>query len=80
MYLVRQSKTITVHDWEHLLSLFNAKFFYADAKFSSAELGCIQQHSGEDLYKYVKKFHDKDLDYCDPVEEECFPMVISMVC
>lgn len=28
----------SVHDWEHLVSLYNVKFFYVEAKFSLSEL------------------------------------------
>lgn len=59
-----------VHDWQHLLFLFNVKFFYAEAKFSLPELSCIPQLSWKGLNIYLKRFHDKALDYCNPVEEE----------
>lgn len=50
-----------VHDFEHLVSLFNSKFFYVEAKFSLAELGLIYQHQGEELGAYVKRFNNKAL-------------------
>lgn len=43
-----------MHDWEHLVFLFNAIFFYAEAKFNLAELGQTCQYLKEDLDVYVK--------------------------
>lgn len=40
--------------WEHLVSLFNTRFFHAEAKFFLVELNRIWQYSGEDLDIYVK--------------------------
>lgn len=40
-------KPSTVHDWTHLVYQFNSKFFYAEARFTLAKLGRIQQHSNE---------------------------------
>lgn len=53
-----------------MVFLSNAKLFYVKAKFSLPELGRIRECSGEDLDTYLKIFHDKALDCCDPVEEE----------
>lgn len=36
----------TVHNWEHLVSLFNTKIFHIEAKFTLAELWWICQHLG----------------------------------
>lgn len=38
-----------VQDWGHLMSYFNSKFFYAEARLTLAELSCSRQYSGEDL-------------------------------
>lgn len=44
------------------------KFFYVEAKFSLTELDCMCQCPREDLDKYIKRFHDKVPDCCDPVK------------
>lgn len=49
----------TVHDGEHLISLFNTNFFFAEAKFTLAELGSTPQHSDEDHDIHVRRFHEK---------------------
>lgn len=59
-----------MHDREHLVSLFYTKFFHAEAQFSVSKLGLIWEASGKDLDTYVKRFHDKAVDYCNPLEEE----------
>lgn len=58
-----------MHDYEHLVSMCNSKFFYAEANYSLAELDYIRKRLGEDLDIYVKMFHEKTLDRCDQVEE-----------
>lgn len=62
-------KPRTIHDWEHMVSTFNTKFFYAEAKFTSAELGQTR-HYADDLDLYVRWFHEKGARLCDPVDEE----------
>lgn len=52
------------------MSLFNAKFFYAEAKFTVAELDRTQQYSGEYLDVYLRRFHEKVLDCYDLVKEK----------
>lgn len=41
-----------------------------------AELGRTRQYLGEYLDLYVRRFHEKTLDCCDPVNEE----VLVKVC
>lgn len=60
----------TIQDWDHMVATFNTKFFFAEAKYTLAELGRTRQYAGEDLDLYVKRFHDKALEYVDPVDEE----------
>lgn len=60
----------TIQDWDHMVAAFNTKFFFAEAKYTLAELGRTTQYASEDLDLNVKRFHDKALDYVDPVEEE----------
>lgn len=60
----------TIQDWEHMVSAFNTKFFFPEAKYTLAELGHTRQYAGEDFDLYVKRFHDKALDYVDLVDEE----------
>lgn len=60
------------YDWEHLVSLFSAKFFFVEAKFFLAELGRVRLRLREDVDTCVKRFHDKALGCCAPVEEEVF--------
>lgn len=67
-------KLSLVHDCEHLMSLFNTKFFCA--KFSILKLSRTRQHRGEDRDVYVWRFHQIALDYCDPMVGE----VLNDVC
>lgn len=53
-----------------MVSAFNTKFFFPEAKYTLAELGHTRQYAGEDFDLYVKRFHDKALDYVDLVDEE----------
>lgn len=46
-------------DWKHLLSQFNAKFFYTEAKFTLTELDRTQQSSNEDLNVYMRRLTKK---------------------
>lgn len=39
----------SIHDWEHMVSNFNTKFFYAKAKYILAKLGGARQYPSEDL-------------------------------
>lgn len=48
--------------------MFNNKFFYAEVKFFLVDLGHIYQCPEEDPDMYVKRFYDKTLDCCDPME------------
>lgn len=52
------------------MTLFNAKFFCSNAKFTLAELSRIRQYSGEDLDVYVKRIRERALDCNDAVDEE----------
>lgn len=65
-----------IQDWEHMVATFKTKFFFAEAKYTLAELGRTRQYVGEDLDLYVKRFHDKALDCVDPVDEK----VLVSVC
>lgn len=60
----------SVRYFEQLISLFNSKFFYAEPRFSLAELDCVQQHLGEDLDACIRTFYDRALDCCNTVEEQ----------
>lgn len=57
-------------NWTHIFTLFNAKFFHAEANFTLAKRGPTRQHSNEDLDVYVRKFRENALYYCDLVSEE----------
>lgn len=59
-----------IHDWDHLVTLFNVKFFCGEAKFTLAELGRTRQYTGEDLDVYVKRFCERALDCNDAVDKE----------
>lgn len=67
-----------MHGFEHFVFLFNAKFFYAEVKFSLVELGRLRQYPNEDLETYMRRFHDRALDCCDPNRREdgcrCLPL------
>lgn len=58
-----------MHDWEHLASLFSTKLFYTEGKFILAELGRMDHYPRKDLDTYMKRFHEKGLDHCDPIAE-----------
>lgn len=60
----------SIHDFEHLASLFNSKFFYVKTKFSLVKLGRVRQNLGEDLDAYIRRFLDRALYCCDPEEEK----------
>lgn len=57
--MVCELEVSMVHDWEHIVSLFNTKFFCAEVKFTLVVLGRMRQYSGEDLDAYVKCFMRK---------------------
>lgn len=59
-----------IQDWDHLVTLFNAKFFCGDAKFTLVELSRTRQYSGEDLDVYVRRFRERALYCSDAVDEE----------
>lgn len=48
----------------------NAKFFYAEPKYTLAELARMRQYPGDDLDLYFKRFRGKELDCSDPVDEQ----------
>lgn len=58
-----------VHDWEHRVSLFHAKFFNSEAKLLRLSLEALK-HIGEDLDTYVRRSHERTLGYYNPVFEE----------
>lgn len=60
----------SIQDWDHLVTLLNAKFLCGEAKFTLAELGRTRQYSGEDLDTYVRRFPERALDCSDAVDEE----------
>lgn len=67
----------SAHDWEHVVSLFNNKFFYAETKFTLAELGKTRPYPREDSDVYVKRFHEKAIDFCSNCwrcPSRCFPL------
>lgn len=72
-------KPRSMRDFKQLVPFFNAKFFCAEVKFSSTELGHRCQLSGEDLDAYIKRFHDIALDCCDPVEERMLVEFVSKI-
>lgn len=51
-----------IHDWVHIVSTFNTKFFIAEVNHTLAELGHTRQYPSEDLDLYVKEVHEKALD------------------
>lgn len=50
--------------------LFNTKFFCTEAKFSIVELERMRQHPGQDMDIYMRRFHERAIDCCDPAAEE----------
>lgn len=54
---------------EHLISMSKAKFFYAETKFSLAEIVRIRQYPRGRSRYIGERFHDKALDCSDPLEE-----------
>lgn len=59
-----------LHDWKHLISLLNTKFFCAETEFTLAKLGTMRQYLREDLDAYVKMLHETNLDCCNLVAED----------
>lgn len=53
--------------------------FLERAKFSLAELESTEQFPDKDQDLYVRRFHEKALDCCYPVEEEVLVNVYFMV-
>lgn len=51
------------------MSLYSAKFFDVEAKFTLVKLGRTRQSSGKDLDFYMRRFYEKALD-CSPMEEK----------
>lgn len=60
----------SIEDWDHLVTLINAKSFCGEAKFTLAELGRTRQYLGGNLYVYVKRFCERTLDCSDAIDEE----------
>lgn len=50
--------------------MFDTKFFCIEAKFTFAGLGRTRKYLREDVNAYMKRFHERALDYCDPVVED----------
>lgn len=46
----------SIQHWEHMVSTFNTKSFYVEAKYILAELRPTKQYPGEGLGLYVKRF------------------------
>lgn len=67
-YTYPHLKPGSIHDSEHLVTIFNAKFFCDEAKFSLAELGQTRQFTSKDLDLYVERFQKKVLDCCKAVD------------
>lgn len=60
----------SIQDWDHLVTLFNDKFFCDEARFTLVELDRTRQYPGEDLNVYMKRFRERALDCSDVVNEE----------
>lgn len=60
----------SIQDWDHLVTLFNAKFFCGEARFTLVELDRTRQYPSEDLNVYMKRFRERALDYSDVVNEK----------
>lgn len=60
----------SIQDWDHLVTLFHAKLFCDEAKFTHAELGRTRQYPSEDMDVHVKRFRERALDCSDAVDEE----------
>lgn len=52
----------SVHDDEHIFSLFKSKFFCVEAKLTLLELDWMRQIVGKDLEVYLKWFHENLLN------------------
>lgn len=52
------------------MSTFDTKFLCAKAKYNLAKVGRTKQYLSEDLDLYDKRFHEKALDCCYPVDEK----------
>lgn len=75
------SKPSSIYDWEHIVSLFNFKFFCAEAKFSLGRARPNMTTSREDLDMYMRIFNKKKtMDCCHLVVEEVLVNFSTMVC
>lgn len=65
-----------IYTWQGAFDLLvQYQILWSQAKFTLSELGRRHQYPKEDLDAYVKLFHEKALDCCNPVMEDvrCLP-------
>lgn len=67
IHLVSTFELESIHGCENLVSLFNNKLFYAEAKHTRATLGRTRHFLREDLDAYLRSFHERVLNCCDPM-------------
>lgn len=58
------------HDRKHQVSMFNRKFFCAEAKLTLVELGRTHQYQEENFDACMRRFHERALDCYTPVAED----------
>jgi hypothetical protein len=58
-----------VRSWDDMVEMFCGKYFQVEEKVTLVNLHNTKQGNGEDLLKYIHRFHDMSLDCYANYEE-----------
>uniref|UniRef100_A0A2N9HJ60 Uncharacterized protein n=1 Tax=Fagus sylvatica TaxID=28930 RepID=A0A2N9HJ60_FAGSY len=68
----------SVRTWDDMVEMFCGKYFQAEEKVTLVNLHGTKQGNGEDLLKYIHRFHDMSLDcYANYLESELVGICID---
>uniref|UniRef100_A0A2N9HTC2 Reverse transcriptase domain-containing protein n=1 Tax=Fagus sylvatica TaxID=28930 RepID=A0A2N9HTC2_FAGSY len=68
----------SVRSWDDMVEIFCGKYFQAEEKVTLVNLHGTKQGNGEDLLKYIHRFHDMALDcYANYEESELIGICIN---
>uniref|UniRef100_A0A2N9EI75 Uncharacterized protein n=1 Tax=Fagus sylvatica TaxID=28930 RepID=A0A2N9EI75_FAGSY len=68
----------SVRSWDDMVEMFCGKYFQAEEKVTLVNLHGTKQGNGEDLLKYIHRFHDMALDcYANYEESELIGICIN---
>jgi hypothetical protein len=68
----------SVRSWDDMVEMFCGKYFQAEEKVTLVNLHGTKQGNGEDLLKYIHRFHDMSLDcYANYEESELVGICID---